>query len=101
MERVVLNNKVAVLFSPGHGAGWYSWHNIPELLFDASIVKWVETEERDKIANYLTLKYPNEYFGDLESLSIRWVPVGTRFVINEYDGSESVKCEHEIEWITA
>ena len=101
MERVIRDGHVAVLFSPGHGAGWYSWHAIEELLFDSSIVHWVESQEIDKIESYVTLKYPNEYFSDLENLSIRWVPVGTEFRIDEYDGSESVVIKEEDHWITA
>ena len=101
MERVVRDNKVAVLYSPGHGAGWYSWHNIPELLFDSSVVQWLEARELDKIKNYITLKYPGKYFGSLDTLAIRWIPVGTEFIIDEYDGSETIRYKESIPWLTA
>ena len=100
MERVVRDGLVAVIVSPGHGAGWYSWHGIEELLFDPTIVAWIESNELDKIKHYITLKYPNEYFGDVK-LSIRWITQGTAFKIDEYDGSESVSVRDQEEWIIA
>jgi hypothetical protein len=101
MERVVRNGQVAVLYSPEHGAGWYSWHRIKELLFDPGIVLWLESKEMDKIENYLILKYPGEYFGGLDNLTIRWIPVGTEFRIDEYDGNESIIVKEEDDWLIA
>ena len=101
MERMIRDGQVAVLYSPGHGAGWYSWHRIEELLFDPSIVQWLESKDMDKIEHYLTLKYPDEYFGDLDDLVIRWIPVGTEFRIDEYDGAETIIVKEEESWITA
>ena len=101
MERVIRDGRVAVLYSPEHGAGWYSWHQIEELLFDPSIVQWIESEEIDKIENYLILKYPGEYFGRLDDLTIRWIPLGTDFRVDEYDGSETIRFKDKEHWITA
>jgi hypothetical protein len=101
MERVIRDGKVAVLFSPGFGSGWYTAHYIEELLFDPSIVQWVEAGELDKIKNYMTLKYPNEYLSGLSTLTIKWIPQGTEFRISEYDGAESIKCKSKEHWITA
>ena len=38
MEKVIRDGKVAVLYSPGYGAGWFSWHGIEELLYDPVVV---------------------------------------------------------------
>ena len=46
MNKLVRDGLIAVIVSPGHGAGWYSWHGIEELLFDPSIVAWIESNER-------------------------------------------------------
>jgi len=100
-NKVIRDGRVAVLYSPGYGAGWYSWHRIPELLFDPSIVQWIESDERDKIEHYLTLKYPEEYFGGQETLSIKWIPQGTLFKIDEYDGAESISVRDQEDWIVA
>jgi hypothetical protein len=101
MNKLVRDGQVAVLYSPEHGAGWYSWHQIEELLFDPSIVLWLESEEMDKIENYLILKYPGEYFGRLEDLVIKWIPQGALFKIDEYDGSESISYRDMEDWIVA
>ena len=101
MDRVIRDGRVAVIFSPGYGSGWYTSHNIEALIFDPSIVSWIEAEEQDKILNYMTLKYPNVYLGTLDDLRIAWIPEGTEFVIDEYDGSESISFKDKVSWITA
>jgi len=101
MNKLIRDGKVAVLISPDYGAGWYSWHLIEELLYDPSIVLWLESEELDKIANYLSLKYPNEYFGVLEDLSVQWIDEGVEFRIVEYDGAESIELKTNTRWLTA
>ena len=101
MERVIRDGQVAVLYSPEYGAGWYSCHQIEELLFDPSIVAWLEAEETDKILSYVTLKYPDAYVGGLKDLSILWLPEGTVFRVDEYDGNESIYLKEQERWITA
>ena len=101
MDRVIRDGRVAVIFSPGYGSGWYTSHNIEALIFDPSIVSWIEAEEQDKILNYMTLKYPNVYLVTLDDLRIAWIHEGTEFVIDEYDGSESISFKDKVSWITA
>ena len=101
MNKLIRDQKVAVLVSPGYGAGWYSWHSNEELLYDPSIVEWVEQDDLDKIKTYLELKYPNDTTLGLEDLVVEWVPVGARFRIEEYDGAENLVLESEERWLTA
>ena len=101
MHKIVRNGQVAVLISPGFGGGWYTGHCIEELLFDPSIVQWLEAEEFDKIKNYMILKYPKVYLHGLNNLTIQWIPQGTEFRIDEYDGAESIKYKKYQHWITA
>lgn len=101
MKKLIRDQKVAVLYSPGFGAGWYTWHTIEELVYDPSIVEWVEKQELDMIRVYLDLKYPEEYISGLEDLVVAWVPEGERFRIEEYDGAESLVLESEQRWMTA
>ena len=50
MEKVIENGQVAVIYSPGFGAGWYTWNQsrFPELndgtalLFDPILVDLVK-----------------------------------------------------------
>ncbi len=96
------NGKVAVLYSPGFGAGWYTWNTgSPEIIFDPTIVKFVEKEKWDELKVYVELKYPDIYTGGMEDLKVVWIPEGTLFKINEYDGSESIELKENDSWILA
>lgn len=101
MNKLIRDGRVAIIVSPDYGAGWYSWHQIEELLYDPSIVLWLESEELDKIENYITLKYPNEYFGSLKDLSVQWIDEGAEFRIAEYDGAESIELKADTRWLIA
>jgi hypothetical protein len=39
--------------------------------------------------------------GGAKNVEIEWVPVGTRFVIGEYDGSESLMTIDDFGWMEA
>lgn len=95
MEKVVRDNKVAVLYSPGFGAGWYTWHGKKELVFHPKIVELVEQNKHNEITEELCQELLNtkEYICVLgsEDLQIEWLPQNTTFEIDEYDGSESIK----------
>ena len=103
MDKVIRDGKVAVLYSPGFGAGWYSWHDIEQLLYDPVLVGMVESKaSEDTIIEYCHEKYdPDGYFGGAEDLTIEWVPIGTEFRINEYDGSESIEYKDDMDWCVA
>jgi hypothetical protein len=96
------DGKVAVLYSPGFGAGWYTWnYDHPEILFDPAIVKFVEKEKWDELATYVELKYPEIYTGGMRDLTIEWIPEGALFKVNEYDGSESIELKEGDHWMVA
>ena len=101
MNKLIRDGKVAVLVSPGYGAGWYTWHRNEELLYDPSIVEWIEQGDLDKINTYLELKYPNDTTLGSSELEVNWVPMGARFRIDEYDGAESLVLETNEHWLTA
>jgi hypothetical protein len=102
MNKLVDNGKVAVLYSPGFGAGWSTWNQeVPEIIFDPAIVKFVENDQVAELTTYVTLKYPGLYTGGMKDLAIAWVPEGTLFKINEYDGSESIELKENDNWIIA
>jgi hypothetical protein len=103
MERCVRDGRVAVLVSPGFGAGWFSWHGIEALLFDPAVVELVKSgAEASVIERYCEDQYGSDpYFGGAEDLIVQWVPVGSRFRIHEYDGSESLVLESEEKWFVA
>ena len=103
MEKVIRDGYVAVLYSPFYGAGWYTWHGIPELIYDPVVVGMVESKaSEDTIVAYCKEKYGDEqYFGGAEDLVITWIVEGEQFVIEEYDGAESNRFKNDFEWMTA
>ena len=102
MNKVVRDDMVAVLYSPGYGAGWSTWNReYPEILFDPAIVELVESAEFEKLEAYVILKYPEIYTGGLKNLKIKWLPAGTQFRVSDYDGNESIETRDSVDWITA
>jgi hypothetical protein len=102
IQKLSEDGMVAVLYSPGFGAGWYTWnYEYPEILFDPAIVKFVEKEKFDELATYVELKYPEIYTGGMEDLKVEWIPEGTLFKVNEYDGSESIEYKENDNWLVA
>jgi hypothetical protein len=102
MNKLVRDGQVAVLYSPGYGAGWFTWNTErPEILFDPALVELVEQEKWEELQAFVVLKYPGIYSGGLKDLQIEWMPVGTQFQVHEYDGSESIKQRDGVDWITA
>jgi len=101
--KVVRDGKVAVLVSPGYGAGWSTWNReFPEMVFDPAIVKMLEDDMTvDELVTYCTLKYPGTYLGGLSDLEIQWVSKGSLFRINEYDGNESLEYKENDDWMIA
>jgi hypothetical protein len=105
MNKVIRDGNVAVIYSPGYGAGWYSWNTeYPDILYDPRVVEWIENgknfNEEDDLVNYLQQTYPDGYFS-LDDLSIRWLSLGTMFRVDEYDGSESIAIKDRGNWLIA
>lgn len=103
MKKLIRDGKVAVLVSPGYGAGWYTWHDSLELLFDPEIVRLVENGKNHLIGEYVLRAYPDQHFylGGADTLEVEWIPTGEKFRISEYDGSEHLTLESEQQWLTA
>ena len=104
-DKVVRDGKVAVLVSPGFGAGWYTWNlQHPEILFLPRVVEMVLNQDSPyDIKAYVQSIYGEDeiYVGGVHDLVVQWVPQGTKFRIDEYDGSESLKTIDQEDWITA
>jgi len=99
MEKVVRNGKVAVIVSPGYGAGWSTW-NESKICFDPIIVKWIEGGK----AGAPPLDHYGKsapYAGGLSQAEIEWIDEGTDFRVEEYDGYESIELIGDIDHFTA
>lgn len=102
VNKLIRDDKVAVIYSPGFGAGWFTWNpDLQELIFDPEIAAMIVDDNLDKLETYITLKYPEAYLGGVSTLKVKWIPVGTKFRIVEYDGSESIEIKDDLDWITA
>jgi hypothetical protein len=102
MEKIIRDGKVAVLYSPGYGAGWYSWNtNVKECIFHPTIVILVESNQTEKITVELCRELfgENFYSGGAKDLTIKWLPEGTHYTIEEYDGSESLRLLEDLQII--
>lgn len=108
-DRLVRDGQVAVLYSPGYGAGWSTWCHGDEnmrlaMTFDPQIADIVDQGEQDwqeKAQAMAQIKYPDSYLGGLMDLKVKWLPVGAQFRVAEHDGNEWIEINHEIDWITA
>ena len=107
VEKMIRGNDVAVIFSPGYGAGWSSWNNehAAFLLFDKTLVEMKEKKvSEEEVKKYLESKFGSDkhiYCGGWDQAKIRWVTIGTKFRIDEYDGYETLIELSEEEYITA
>ena len=102
MQKRIENGLVAVLYSPGFGAGWYSWHGIRELLFDPKVVDMVLSKtSAETIELYCKTVYGDHYYTGAQDLEVVWVQQGFQFLIDEYDGAESLRLKEELIWVTA
>lgn len=115
MRKHIVDGKVAILVSGGWGAGWSTWNNqYPEILFDPNIVYMVEAIDKleagddegvknwqQNILSYCEKNYPDGYFGGIDGLYVTYLPQGTLFRIDEYDGSEHVEIKESNNWIEA
>lgn len=99
MKKYIKDGKVGVLYSPGYGAGWSTWgskENRVAMVFCPELCEAV-----DKDLTLLQIKaiahkhFPEEYLGGLEDICVVFLKPGTRFRIDEYDGSESIITEDE------
>ena len=100
MEKLY-NNKgqVAVAVSPGYGAGWSTWNDpedinpmdrrFNELILNGDMDELKETCEKERLQGC-----------GLKQTVIEWVEPNTDFVIEEYDGFETIKYRDKTNWYT-
>lgn len=97
MQKVIRDGKVAVIYSPGYGAGFFSWNQAyPQLCFHPKLVELIEHNKKEEItdklcAQLLGIDLEDSYlYISSRDLKIEWLPEGTQFMIDEYDGYEYI-----------
>jgi len=106
---MIRDGKVAVLYSPSFGSGWTTGHYTEDphvtdvLLFHPRIVQAVLDDKLDEVPSIVADLLPGEnmYMGGADDLAVAWLPIGTEFVVCEYDGNESIQVKDKTHWITA
>lgn len=96
---------VAVLYSPGYGAGWSTWANDrhrEQMLFDKRLVEAAFSGVAD-IKPLIEEIFEGSYVytGGWKNIRVAWVEKGERFYIEEYDGSERIIAFSEADYYTA
>lgn len=107
------NGDIAVLISHGYGAGWSTWNSqyAEDMLFDKDIVEvivnnpirnidsyYLRSEDLKLVEEIAKAKYPKAYLGGLhDHLAVEWLKPGTNFRVHEYDGSETIMTQKDIE----
>jgi hypothetical protein len=93
MEKIEKEGRVAVLYSPGFGAGWSTWADEGQkeaLCMDARIVGPVLAGDKNAAVVAAKAMFPDLYTGGANTLSVIWIEKGKAFEVEEYDGRESV-----------
>lgn len=103
-QKLERDGLVAVIVSPGYGAGWSTWadgKDQQKYMFDSRVAQAI-------LGNSLTPVKMKEWgYGDYEQdshrlsqLQVVWVPKGSAVKIDCYDGNESYTVIRNPEWIT-
>ena len=103
MSKLVRDGKVAVIVSPGFGAGWSTWNNdYPDMDTNAELVQCIlEGADLKTLEEVATRLFPDAYLGGLRTVKVEWLPEGTQYIIDEYDGAESIQTSSGTQWRTA
>lgn len=102
-DKLIRDGKVAVLVSPGFGAGWQSWAGVGEpgqVCMDKRIVEAFLAEGYKGAERVVKELFEHMFTGGAADLEVEWVPEGTSFEIHEYDGSETLQYADR-DWLVA
>lgn len=95
MSKLIQDGKVAVVYSPGFGAGWSTWAPSDAKEFmctNAEIAAAVLAGDIELAKKIAIEKSGHDYVCTLaDALKIQWVKVGSQFDIREHDGYETVE----------
>ena len=97
MDKLIVNELVAVIYSPGFGAGWYTWNkelpNPERLLFDPILAQAVLDGNRDGFVKRTKEMFGEDdapYLSGFDDLCVAFIPQGVAFRVSEYDGNERI-----------
>ena len=82
---------VGIVYSPGFGAGWSTWGSGQQALDQELAHAITNGEPMATVVSIVEKNWPDAYTGGLRSCTVEWVAEGTHFIVEEYDGSESLR----------
>ena len=83
------NGKIGVIISPGFGSG-FSTTNNRMMAVDFDLVDAFLKSDMTKFKYIADEKYGDWYDSGDMRFRVEWVPEGSRFMVQEYDGHESI-----------
>ena len=115
------DGKVGVLISGGYGAGWSTWADSKDrefFLFDRGLValaldkeaangpfdkttQWLIEMNTEELEVYLKENGVDSFTGGWAGVYVKWMDQGTEFIVEEYDGSESLRYRDNEDWMSA
>jgi hypothetical protein len=101
MEKLIKDGKVAVLVSEGYGAGFLTWGAPIEAIFNPTLIRLIEQGDTRQAINFAKKTWNGITTVGIKELVIEWVPEGKEFIIDSYDGNETLMLKDEINWIKA
>lgn len=92
---------IEVLYSPGFGGGFYTSGAPEEAIFDKKLINLIKEKKYTDAYDYVKETYSSVSPDSIYDLRIKKMEPGTKFIIDEYDGSEYFIIQNETNWITA
>ena len=93
------SGQIGVIVSGGYGAGWSTWGGDSEFLsMDKTLVemKLREASQEEVEEYYKKVKGEPPYMGGWDDAEVEWLDKGTVFIIEEYDGHESLRLASDL-----
>lgn len=103
MDKVVKDGQVAVLISPGFGARWSTWAGegkAEACLFHPDFVQAAldGVTDIEPIVDKIFGEDSYLYTGGWRDIVVVYLDEGTSFVVEEYDGSESLRTVEDLSY---
>lgn len=107
-EYAVRNGKIGVAYSGSHGLGWASvvphemreWATMHVLIIELALSRRFDDIFDLAKSKAISLGHTNLFaYKYTPYLTVDWIPLGSRWMVYEYDGLESILTDEDIDWV--